>query len=533
MNAVWFVRSRQINRSISWWLAITGYKTSDRSFSNRIYFVYLVIFFAIWGLTVLALVTSTVAEGLQAFDPARPVWLAAQITVVVFLAWWLWSLFEASRRSPIKFTEEDAALICATPAPRPAVAFAWLVSAWFTTGLLFWALAITLGFARAEIAVGGNPTWADAPFYLSAAGQLLLPVILLHLGMLAVVWAFGCLRLNGYHSQGSLNRYPLALGFIFTAGLVFGGFEGIFFQSMAWPASAPVLSGSGLANYLPGNLAGLAWAGLGMGALYLASRRLNLSRAAQETSLSGRLQAASILGDQKLAASIHLKQRLKSGSRPFPLPGRPGALALSWKQILQSVRAFGAGALYNWSIVFALSLAVLLAPNWGVRGVAALFWIAQLHARLTQSLRLDLDQWPLFQALPIRSSYKLLAEIAPPGVLAVLVGWAGIAIASLLAPGINLWGAALLLPLVIFDLACGAAWDVFRQARAELLLAGMAPSPSFLSLVLSGLILILFLLPFIFFNAGLEAVLVALLWGGGACYLLFSLASRSMRKLGK
>lgn len=527
MNAAWFIHGKTLRRDLRFWLAITGYDLNDRSSSNRIYLLYVIVFFSIWGLTVLALITSAVAGFFRSASPDHPITLAVQIASAVTLAWWLWSLFSSAQRSPIHFSADDAALICSTPVSRPAVVFTWLLGEWVKSGLLFWGLGITLGFIRAELSLTAEPTWVNAPLYLSNGMTFWLLTFLLHGGMFTLVWAFGSFRLWEKRELRSPVLVPVACGLLLAPGVLLGSSSG-FLAALAFPVILPLAAGVGLASYLAGFLISLAWAVSGIGLLAWTSRRLNLSRAAQES-----IASPGLLSGGQQAASASLKRRLKSGSPPTLLPGGRGAFALVWKQVVRFSRGFSLTTLLDWLFILGLSYGIWVAPDWGSRGIALLFWILRLHDRISEELRTDLGMWFLSLALPVRSDRRLLAELGPAAVLAMLLGWAALGLASLARARAIPLELAILLPALVINLAFSAGFDVLRQTKAEHLMIGAAPSNGILAIVLSGLVVGLSGFLFNFFNGGLVGLGLSLALCAATAYGLRAFAEDSYRELGK
>lgn len=531
MTAAWYLRARQYLATVQWWVSITGYDHDDKSFNNRAYLLYLVLFFGVWGLAVLGLVTSAAAQGLLLLAPDSPVALSAELAVAALLAWWLWSLWGAARRSPLSLTPEDAVLVCLTPIPRPAVVFAWLAGAWFTSGVFFWGLAVMLGFAQAEIITGGKDFWRDLHLYLAAGIRFLLPVAVAQFGMLAAAWGLGALRLQGGRVLRGLAWLPLGLALLLVLNLIFPELQ-MYLGWLALPIRLPVLAGAGLGSSLAGWAAALSLAGLGTLGLGLAARRFNLSRAAQETKKTSTLAAATLLGDRQLMDSIKLKQRLRSGGRTS-LAALPGARVLIWKAVVRAMRGLSAGAIFDWVLIFLLTLGAALAPDWGSRVIALLFWAARLNERLTEELRADLNQWGIFQSLPLRVRPRLLAEMAPTAGLVLLVGWLGLLTANLTGLSAAGWEIALLLPFAVVSAAYAGMYDTLRQAKSDHLLAGSVPAPGFVAVLLTGLSLALLVGLVVFFRVSLFGVLPALLAGILAAAVLVSMAERSFRRLGR
>ena len=533
MNAAWYIRSRQLGRAARFWLAITGYDSKDHSLSNRIYLLYLVIFFSIWGLAVLALLTSAAAKLLLIFSPTQPARIAAWITTLILLAWWLWSLFEAAWRSPIRFSPEDATLICITPVSRTAVVFAWLPGEWINTGITFWGLAITLGFAIAEIVVGGQPIWANLPLYLGAGIRFFVPVVLLQAGMLASVWALGCLRLQGHRQVKYLFLLPAALGVCFGIGILAASANGMIIQQVVYPIFGPLSAGSGLGSFTPGLLIALGWVIVGAGGLYLASDRLNLSRASQETERSAPVLSAALLGDRQVVDTLKLKHRLQNGSPPTRIPGREGEMAIVWKGAIRLRRGFSLNILFEWLIILASSIAALLTPDWGSRSMVILFWMVKVQERTCVEIRSDLGLWSISQPLPFRPFQRLCAYLLPPAGVAVILGWVAIAVGRTLKLGHIPWELFILLPFIVADLAFAASYDVLRQTRADHLLIGSAPSPSMLAVLISASALALIILLFAIFKGGWIGLAVSILTSLLIGYGMVRLCIRSYQRLGR
>lgn len=531
MTAAWYLRARQYLATVQWWVSITGYDHDDKSFNNRAYLIYLVLFFGVWGLAVLGLVTSAAAQGLLLLAPDAPVALSAELAVAALLAWWLWSLWGAARHSPLSLTPEDAVLVCLTPISRPAVVFAWLPGAWFTSGVFFWGLAVMLGFAQAEIITGGKDFWRDLHLYLAAGGRFLFPIAVTQFGMLSAAWGLGALRLQGGGVLRSLAWLPLGLAFLLVLNLIFPELQ-IYLGWLALPVRLPVLAGAGLGGNLAGWAAALSWAGLGTLGLWLAARRFNLSRAAQETEKASTLAAATLLGDRQLIDSIKLKQRLHSGGRTT-LAAVPGARVLIWKAAVRAARRLSAGVIFEWVLIFLLTLGAALAPDWGSRAIALLFWMARLTERLTEELRADLNLWSIFQSLPLRARPRLVAEAAPTAGLMLLVGWLGLLTAHLTGLSATGWEMAVLLPFAVVSAAYAGMYDTLRQAKSDHLLAGSVPTPGFVAVLLTGLSLAMLIGLVVFFRGSLFGVLPALLAGILAGIGLVSIAERSYTQLGR
>jgi hypothetical protein len=536
VKAAWFLRSRQLQASLRFWLAITGYNSRDRSFSNRLYFVYLVIFFSLWGLALLALVSSAALQGLQMLSPTNPVFAAAAGLGLLLSGWWFLKLWSAARRSPIRFNEEDAVLVCQTPLPRPAVAAAWFIGDAPVSGIPFWGVAVTLGFALAELSLKRKPEWGDAGLYLEWALRFLLPVLLLHLGMLALVWAFGCLRLQGNRQQRRMNWLPVIFLFLVLTSVLpwFGNWTSASLNpGLILPLLYPVWAGCGLAPYPVGLLVAALWVLGGGAALFAAARPLNLSRVAQETAGSASMTAVSLLGDQKASAAIKLKQRLGGGRSPTRLPGWGGEWALSWKYIMKIPRTITVGMVFDWFILFSLGLGIFLAPDLGSRGMAILFWVGKLGGTVTTELRANLEQWQLNRSLPISPLRAILAVTLPSLALVGTLGLLSLGFGMLLIQNRVILSMGILLPVLLPCLGWVAVGDVLRQVKAEQVLVGTSPAPGIVAMLLSVLLLGINLGLYLLAGDHWTGMVVLFFLDGAAAYGILQICTGIYRGMGK
>lgn len=522
MNAAWYLRSRQLRASLRFWISITGYDINERSGSNYGYLVYLILFFAVWGLVVLSLLSSAAAGALQLIAPTAPGTATVWIVAIPLLGWWLWTLFGAARRSPVRFSAEDAALVCASPTPRPGVIFSWSLSDWLLAAVPFWGLAVVLGFALTEIALGGVDIWENLPVFLVNGVRFFLPVLLIQAGLFALMWAFGCYRLQGDVERRGLTLLPVGFGVLVAAGLFYGRIPSL-------PAPPDLAAGAYFA--LLG--AGLLWLLAGVVLLYRSARRVNLSRAAQETEYSSSLMAATMLGNTQLSESIQLKQRLGTGSRPTRLAAGSGSAALAWKHAVQAVRGRSFKRVFDWILIFGLFFGALAAPDWGSRSMVILFLTINVHKKTSEGLQNDLGFWPLFQPLPLATTPKLIAELAPGALLVTLLGWAAFALSRLAGLDNLPLGTAVLVPLLAFILTATAAYDVIRQVKAEHLLLGQTQAPGIVAILLALLGLGMNLVILAAIGPSLPGILIALVADALLCWGLLHLCTQSFKQLGK
>lgn len=291
MKAIWLVRSRQLMSRMRFLTAIVGYDPYDRSFSHRIYLIYVVIFFSVWGFAMLALIADQVVVVLLQFKGLSPIQASISITVVVLMVDTLLRGYLYARRSPFKFSDEDAMLICQTPVDRRQVALAWLLGDWIPAGLPYWAGVIMLSFACQQMAATEGMVWVDLPIYLLTGFRVASIMVPLHLAFMTSSYAFGTLRLQGDKELSNLRLIPVAIG---ASLLLLAKFFPTGLQIILSPMFYPLEAGFGSTSLIAGLVLAIFMASVSLIALYLVSSTLNLSRAAQESYSSHELMRSEL-----------------------------------------------------------------------------------------------------------------------------------------------------------------------------------------------------------------------------------------------
>jgi hypothetical protein len=489
MKPVWMVRSRQIAQKLSFWLMLIGYDPHDHSLSHRIYLIYASIFMSLWGFAVLSLAAGATATMLTTMGIGSANQAAAQISLLILVIWSLYQLWQVSHRSPFVFSEEDAYLICQTPVKRSFVAISWFVGDWFAQALPFWAIGVTFGFAMVEVQLAGKVTFADFFLYIASGLRALSVFLPLQVGLLALQWALGTLRLQGNREWRWLPRLVPIIIFLVIGILAWGIGKPEFArliapvrQAIVWPLYYPLQAAFSIHPWINGIVVALGVAIVGMAALAIAGESLNLSRAAQESTQREKLQTAQRYGMTGLAREIKQRDRLGIGRPPIRLRARPGFWVLPWKDILQSRYELGLGEIWNWLILLGISSGLFLASDLGSRILLFAFWIFTVGQRTTSRLRADLANWWMLRSLPFSSENLLWAELVIPWSLTVATGWLAIIFSSAGLGAFHL-PVALLVPPICMILSLIAAYDVFRQSTSEMLLNGNIPGISALTIL--------------------------------------------------
>lgn len=489
LRAVWLVRWRRLLSQLGFWLILIGYNRRTRSFSSRIYLVYVIIFFSLWIFMVLTLLADFGRQVLEALPGVSP--LAAAVTAgeIVFVIYFLIELSLGSRRSPFVFSEADAHLLCVTPVDRRYVAVLWLLGGWLERGLLLWPGAVVLGYALLEAQLARELTVADLPLYLWAGLRMLVVAVLLHLAAQSLAWSAGAWRLKGKRDLPILRWAAPVLALLLVAGwFLMGSTSGVIGQTGFWAAVFPLRAGLGAASLPAGLGLALSWALLGIALLWVASREMSLARASQETRGREAMQAAVLTGAFDLRQELAQRQRLGTGRRPSRLPARAGPGALVWRNAVQGERSFTLGEAIAWLSLTGLTLGLVLVTDWGARVWFLVLWLLFTGQRTTLSLRKDLSRWWLLRQLPYASGDLVLLDMVLPLAGVGLVG-VGILIACLFlgipVPALIGW---LFLPGAV-GAALAAAVDILLQSRTERLLAGNTPGLTLRAILLGALAL--------------------------------------------
>jgi hypothetical protein len=480
MRAAWMVRLRQMEGRFAFWLTLIGYNKRDKSLSHRIYLGYALVFMCFWVFAVFTLLAGSGAGLLKLLNPADPRAPAEWLAFLAISIWGVISLVRYTRRTPFVFSEDDAYLICQTPIDRRAVALAWFPADWLESALPFWAVMVTLGFSLAEIGLHGQATVLDIPAYVLMGLRALILFIPLQMGLLAALWAIGAVRLQRDRDPSWLRWAALVAAIVLVSALVLNlaahGLSGsldFIWKVIFSPFYFSLTAAFGQAHWAPGLAISLAWGLLGLAALWYASKDLNLSRAAQEGRGQAAQQQAMRFGDYDKAQAIAQQARLGMGHAPSPLKAQTGDKSLVWKDAVQSLRTFHVTTLFPWIYVLSAALGIALLPGWAPRALATIIWCIAGGQAATLRLRRDLARWSLLRQLPFAASRLLLADLAAPWLLCLLVTWLGLLPAAILNPGLGLLFMVLALP-VTASVTLLAAQDILRQSHVSTLMAGAA-----------------------------------------------------------
>lgn len=534
MRAVHWVRSRQEERELTFWLSIVAYDRRDHSLNNRIYLLYLILFFSVWFFVVLTFFASGGALILPLLNPLNPVRAALFLEVFLLGVWSGFSFWRSTRRSPVVFSEQDEVLVCQTPVSRRHLTLRWILMPWVKSAVPFWLAAIVLGFSVAEITMPGaiiaNRIFEYAGYGLRA-WEVVIPI---HLALFALQWALGIARLQKDQERPWLGWLVIPTIIAFYAFLLILTFNPNPGVLIPWTRIALVITSPLQAGFEPGNLllsllSGGLFALTALGIMVYCADAFSLSRAAQETSAVDLLEAAQRFGFTAYARQLQDQHRLGVNHAPSRLPVFSGGGILVWKDLLQSQRLFRLSSTFIWFRIFLLMLGFAFLPDPGSRVLVIGFWVFQLGQAVVVRIRGDLSLWPLIRQVPISHKKFLLFNLLPAFLLSLLVSEAGLVMGSAIfkAP---IGPLAILLPGMAASVAGMAAFDVIRQSRSHLLLVGSVPEVSVVGIIL-GLVCAAVPLLIGNFIPGIIGLILSTLSSLGLGVLAFYLASRSYQNL--
>ena len=484
MKAVWWIRLNQLASRMKFWSAIVGYDPRDHSIRQSIYLVYLAFFFSIWGFAVFALLANPIADILSSFSGLPPVQSVITILTIVLLVDAILRGYEYGKRSPFIFSEEDAGLICQTPVDRRQVAIAWLLVDWLPACLPFAALSVVLSFASQPLVEPGGVVWVHLPIYMLAGLRASSVVIPLHLAFMAADYTLGAVRLREDRENPTLRWIPIGIAVLWVSTALVSN-HGV--QILLWPVIFPLKSGFGDAFWLGGFSVAVFLAVVSFLSLYLASPRLNLSRAAQESRFRWAYQQVSWLGDTRLTRQMKTRERLWTGHPASLIPVRAGVWALIWKDWETSRRTMNFSQIGVWLGIFGTSLGLMIAPDWGVRIWAIIFWSVLVGQHGTELFRADLEQWMISHPLPFTGMKMVIAKITLPILGTMISIWLAFGVAQWMGFKPD-WALVWLTPLAALSIVLTALIDILHRCRSSDLLAGLVPEFGFGGLVLGILI---------------------------------------------
>ncbi|MEA1977569.1 MAG: hypothetical protein U9N80_06680 [Chloroflexota bacterium] len=543
------IRSKQVTSNIDFWLSLVVHDTHDRSVLTLVYLLYVIAFFSVWTLAVMFLFSDLLVNTLSPLLASLGIAFADIIPILGMLLLALWSLYliyKATNRSPLVFSEDDAHLLCQTPADRRFVTLTWFLSEWPSSALLFLAAAATVGFALLELDINNGIRVMSVGNLTVAALKPLWIIIPLHLGLFAVAWVIGVYRLQRDVKRLKIMRTLRILVVILVVTLFVVALGRILFPSyftkfqpllsfLTYPLDAAFLEGSwGLGLAVSFGLMTLSLA-----VLWQISDTLNLSRAAQETHHLQAQRVAFRIGDHDRIRELKDRERLGSMHVTSRIPTFPGAWMLTWKDVVQSQRTLAISRLWSWLVILLLTFSGTVA--WVIlEGSASIFvlivyWTLLVSQQTSARFMKDLGNWWLVNSLPMSARRIIIHDVVRPVFTTIAITWIALGMSSLLGLSISPI-IVCSVPFVVVGISFSSVFDMLRQADVGMLLVGRPPSIGLVGLAISMFcIAIPSAVYFLTENYSLSPIagmLAIVLAGVSLAILLLRLSERQFRLVG-
>ncbi len=468
--SILWLRWRQFRDGAVYWLRVLGYQPNDKSFSQRMYVVYLLGIGFIW----------VGAMWTWAFDQANtlgsvltPDALAGLLTVipVIGLLAQVWVLTTALRSTPLKLSFADMAYLAGSPISPTA--------------------PVTVGFVRQIL----------LRLILIGAGVAIISVMLIrpigpHLGTDAVVramigiipfilftwalgWLLGILRLV----YPTVGRLPL----LWALPVLLIPVAYILPDIVFWPGRAFLLQVYGLLPVwvLPFIL---VMAVVLIGLLIRWSDRINMVQASDESIIYARVQALGLLAWRQPNLQLRIRMQTAQASRKpwFKLPKAQGMRMLVTRAGLSYVR-------HPLMLVMSLIWGVLmthLAVWIIVNQLPVQVWIGWLLLAsfvppqgLLHVFQVDLEERFLRQFLPVDGFQLFSADVVLPLVFLVIGALADWGLQGF-DPELTILGFMVIPILAIMLALCGAVALTNKRVLQTRLLATIL---SFGAVILAGM----------------------------------------------
>ena len=374
-QAINFLRGRQEYSDLRYWLSLVNYAPEERTLSNRLYLVYLIVFFTIWVFVVLLYAATVLVNVIQLIGAIPPVTLIAAILLVVFILIMLINLRAGTIRSPLVFTDEQRYLLCQQPLPPQLLVFRWILTPWLQSFLLIALLCLMSGFTFGETIFPPDQISQYFFVYIWYGLRVVLLVSPFHLAAFVFSWAAGIHALN---HRGKFSAYIPALLyaivlFLTAAAFITPAFFGAslpFLGSLETFVSQILLAFFGAGSFSFGItfLIGITFVITAILLLWLAAKTFSPSRAASETETAALLASYRKFGQTDAIKTVQIKDRLGLTGKSRAYPQWQDEKAFAWKALLLSKRNFGFGGMWRCLVTALLMLSVSLAthcsPGW-------------------------------------------------------------------------------------------------------------------------------------------------------------------------
>lgn len=544
------LRIKQAKSKINYWLAAASYQPHDHSFLMRVYLIYILAFFTAWILAMMFLISDVIANTLAPELRSLGLGLNHVILVcstLILIFWFLYLFYKTTLRIPLVFTENDAYILCQTPADRRFITMMMFIEKSLKHLFFLGIISATLGIGLFENEVNlGIKMMSFGTLATNGLRPLtiLFPLYLLFYGF---VWITGISRIQG----DTKNKYAvkflrisiLVLSIcllLIASGIFLFSYNLMVYQSFFSFISAPLRAaffGIGWKKSFP---AAIGLSAVSLSILWKYSGSVNLSLAAQETRHIHARRAAFLIGDFDEVNQMKIRERLGSKSTKTKIPSFSGSWSLIWKNIIQSLRSISLSQIWSWFLLIPLTMTVIIfAEIYGYDSslLPLIFYLVILVGRKSTSLfKRDFQNWWILHSVPVNKEILLLHLTLPSILIVIILIYIAFSTAGIFGLSINFF-ITLSIPFIVTGLSFSFAFDMLHQADSIILLEGKTPPLGILGLLLSLGIIVIFsvILSLVIKPAfpPLIGVLLLLLVGSSLIMILFHLTKRELKIIGR
>ncbi len=504
VKAINFLISKQDYSDLRYWLALVSYDPEEKGFSNRIYLLYLIVFFAIWFLIVLVFLANGFLKFLPIFGPMPIETLLSTCLLLLFSAFTIFNLISASLRSPLIFSEEHRYLLCQQPVPPQPLVLRWILAPWLKNFLIFGFLGTLLGMVFAEANFPGNEMASYLPLYIWYGIRVFLLTLPFHFASFVSSWAVGIFACN--HRQKVFAWLPCLALIPLIAAIFLSLFLPAFFE-LSFPVLAPItktilqltfsflgIKGFGFGTAL---LIGLLLSALSLVLLWLTAKRFSPSKAAVETEKAALIGSLTRYAQFDAVKQVKREGKLSLSAKTSFAPNWQDSMAFLWKAFIITKRSFSLNDL--WLTLYPLLFipAFAFAGNSPTSWLGIISWVWILSQNSLSLFQRDLEQWQLTRQIPSSIQHWGLIELLTPLIPTFLTSILGTVIAQSLF-NIN---ALQFLPIFIIGLTAAQlqlGQDLLNKNQPDDLISGSIRSIGLRGLALAVACLLLPLLVHLF-----------------------------------
>lgn len=480
------LRTRQETSELRYWLFLSAYDLQDKSLSNKLYLVYLLVFYGFLTLVGLAFFAQGASKSFLIMGISQPApALAAAASICIGMAA-LVQIWQAIQSSPLRFSEADRYQLCLQPLPKAFLILRWTWLTCIKTLLPLLLIFIFLGFSYAESLYPGLEFAAQFPAFFLAGLRMAIALIPWHLFFFLLSWVFGLLAQST--SRPSLLLLPgllMVLLFLLPDLLSFFPASG---PPRLWALASDLPRLSAFFRLdLPWQPAILLWptllALLAVLLLCVFAPGFDPLKAAAQSALETSVAELRRYGFNSVADSLQARQRMGIARNAQFHPSAPGSMAFLNKAWLSYKRSFNFSRFWELFQSALLLLALFITPGVWTKLLLLIVWTYDYTQFALSRFRADLLQYYLLRLTPLPVYHIALADLAIPYLLSLLSAWA--LTIPLVFAGMAPWPILLHLPLILATVSLSSAAVMLKKADPAALLSGTVPNPALTATLLA------------------------------------------------